>query len=135
MAAEESLNKASVKLLIGLLKIIPMLLAICEAFNSVLYFTGIEAPALSFIGGSSFIPLLFIYIASFVFKFCLYHRMFIYYVVIIHLLNIYDYTIGLPISNTNLLSLHILITFAFLSAVLYLYLKHKLCYRQSNSYC
>ena len=128
MAAEESLNKRSVKILIGTLKIIPMLLAICEAFNSVLYFMGIEAPALSFIGGTSFIPLVFIYIASLVFRFCVYHRMFIYYVATIHLLNIVDYTIGLPISNESILSIHVFITALFLFLILHLYRREKLCW-------
>jgi len=128
MAAEESLNKRSVKILIGTLKIIPMLLAICEAFNSVLYFMDIEAPALSFIGGTSFIPLVFIYIASLVFRFCVYHRMFIYYVATIHLLNIIDYTIGLPISNESILSIHVFITALFLFLILHLYRREKLCW-------
>ena len=127
MAKVEGLNKTLVKVLIYVLRVIPMILAVCEAVNSGLYFFGIEAPVLSFIGGTSFIPLIFIYIASWVFGFCTYHRMFLYYIFILHVINIIDYTIGIPISNCAMLSVHSVITAVFLFLVLYFKKKESCC--------
>ena len=135
MAAEVSLTKHSIKLLVGTLKIIPMLLAVCETFNTVLYYLDINAPVLSFIGGTSFIPLIFIYLSSWVYHFCVYHRMFIYYVAVMHLINIIDYTIGIPIGYYAMLAFHSILISVFLFVTLYLYRKEKLCYRHSNNYC
>lgn len=135
MAAAANLTKHSFKLLVGTLKIIPMLLAICETLNTALYYLDIYLPVLSFIGGTSFIPLIFIYISSWVYHFCAYHRMFIYYVAILHLINIVDYTIGIPIGYYAMLAFHSMIASVFLFTTLYLYRKEKLCYKHSsNSY-
>lgn len=130
MKTEEHLSKKNVVILIRFLKIVPMLLAICESINSVLYFLNIDIPALSYIGGISFIPLLFIYISSWTYKFCSYHRMFLYYVAVINIINIIDFTYNIPISNLSMLSIHAAITAIFLFIILYLYRKEKLCYKQ-----
>lgn len=127
MAKEERLSKASVKVLVSILRIIPMILASCEALNSVLYFLGFEVHELSFIGGTSFIPLLFIYLSSWVFGFCTYHRMFLYYIFVVHVINVIDYTVGIPVSNMAMLSIHAFVTLIFLFLVLYFRNKERLC--------
>ena len=111
------------KIELYLLKIIPMLLALVNFINIILSFNGIDIPFLSYIGGISFIPLIFLYISSYVFKFCEYHRMFLHYVVICNLINIYDYYIGIPIINKSLLILHLIIAGICLIIILYLYVK------------
>lgn len=105
------------------LKIIPMLLALVNFINIVLSFNGIDIPLLSYIGGISFITLAFLYISNYVFKFCEYHRMFLHYIVICNLINIYDYYIGIPITNKILLILHLIIAGICLIIILYLYVK------------
>ena len=111
------------KIELYLLKIMPMLLALVNFINIVLSFNGIDIPLLSYIGGISFIPLVFLYINSYVFKFCEYHRMFLHYVVICNLINIYDYYIGIPITNKILLISHLIIAGICLIIILYLYVK------------
>lgn len=101
----------------------PMLLALVNFINIVLSFNSIDIPLLSYIGGISFIPLVFLYISSYVFKFCEYHRIFLHYVVICNLINIYDYYIGIPITNKSLLILHLIIAGICLIIILYLYVK------------
>lgn len=118
--------KPSVKLYkieLYLLKIMPMLLALVNFINIVFSFNGIDIPLLSYIGSISFIPLVFLYISSYVFKFCKYHRMFLHYIVICNLINIYDYYIGIPITNKSLLILHLIIAGICLIIILYLYVK------------
>lgn len=61
--------------------------------------------------------------------------MFIYYVAVLHIVNIIDYTIGIPVGYYAMLAFHSIVAAVFLFAILYLYRKEKLCYRHSSSYC
>ena len=118
-------NKDLYKIELYLLKVMPMLLAAIYIINTVLSYYDIVLPALSYIGGLSFIPLLFMYISSYVFRFCSYHRMFLYYVVINDLINLIDYYYTLPISDWELFILHMSIAGISLFIILYLYVKSR----------
>ena len=118
-------NKDLYKIELYLLKVMPMLLAAIYLINTVLSYYDIVLPALSYIGGLSFIPLLFMYISSYVFRFCSYHRMFLHYVVINDLINLIDYYYTLPISDWELLILHMSIAGISLFIILYLYVKSR----------
>lgn len=111
------------KLLLVTLKVIPMLLALVCLLNTVLSYAGIDLVVLSYIGGVSILPLVFLYISSYAFRFCEYHRMFLHYVVVNWILNIYDYYVGIPLSDRNLLAMYLIITCVFLFMILYLYLR------------
>lgn len=118
-------NKDLYKIELYLLKVMPMLLAAIYLINTVLSYYDIVLPALSYIGGLSFIPLLFMYISSYVFRFCSYHRMFLHYVVINDLINLIDYYYTLPISDWELFILHMSIAGISLFIILYLYVKSR----------
>ena len=118
-------NKDIYKIELYLLKVMPMLLAAIYLINTVLSYYDIVLPALSYIGGLSFIPLLFMYISSYVFRFCSYHRMFLHYIVINDLINLIDYYYTLPISDWELLILHMSIAGISLFIILYLYVKSR----------
>ena len=72
MAAVESLkrNKIIYKIELGLLKIIPMLMAFMCVLNSVLSYFSIDTCILSYLGGTSILTLILLYISSYTFKFC-----------------------------------------------------------------
>lgn len=124
MAVEERLrDKTLYKLELYLLKIIPMLLALIAFLNTVLSYFDIDLVIWSYIGSVSLLPLIFLYMSSYVFRFCEYHRMFLHYVVITNVLNVYDYYVGIPISDRELLVLHMIITGISLFIILYLYVK------------
>lgn len=127
MGVEESSlrNKDLYKIELYLLKVMPMLLAAIYLINTVLSYYDIVLPALSYIGGLSFIPLLFMYISSYVFRFCSYHRMFLHYIVINDLINLIDYYYTLPISDWELFILHMSIAGISLFIILYLYVKSR----------
>ena len=116
-------NRDLYKIELYLLKVMPMLLAAIYLVNTVLSYYDIVVPALSYIGGLSFIPLVFMYISSYVFRFCSYHRMFLHYIVINDLINLIDYHYTLPISDWELLILHMSIAGISLFIILYLYVK------------
>lgn len=116
-------NKSLYKIELYLLKVMPMLLAAIYLINTVLSYYDIILPVLSYIGGLSLIPLVFMYISSYVFRFCSYHRMFLHYIVINDLINLVDYYYTLPILDWQLLVLHMSIAGISLFIILYLYVK------------
>ena len=116
-------NKDLYKIELYLLKVMPMLLAAIYLVNTVLSYYDIIIPVLSYIGGLSFIPLVFMYVSSYVFRFCSYHRMFLHYIVINDLINLTDYYYTLPILDWELFILHMSIAGISLFIILYLYVK------------
>lgn len=137
MVAEvKSRNKYLYKIEIGLLKILPMLVALIYFTNSILAQYEIDVPILSYIGGMSIIPIIFIYISSYVFKFCSYHRMFLHYIVLVDVINVYDYYIGIGLHYRDMISIHCIIAAITLFFVLYLHRKCKRndkCDKESSS--
>ena len=111
------------KVLLLLLKVIPMLLALTALLNTVFSYFNIESEYLSYI--AALLVIAFLYIASYVFHFCSYHRMFLHYFVINLILNTWDYYWGIPVSDKGLFLLYMSITGVSLFIILYLYLKSK----------
>ena len=122
---QESVNKKLYLLELKLLKSIPPIIALIHIINVATSYIGIQLPILSYIGGISFIPLLFMYISLYAFNFCQYHRMFLHYTVIDNLVCIYDLYVGIPVNDLNMLKIHIIILGISLFVILYLYLKSR----------
>ena len=117
------LRSKQYKLLLVLLKYIPILISLVYVLNTFATYVGIDIPAANNIAGMSLLTWIFVYIATIVFKFCIYHRIFLYYILIVDIINIIDYYIGIPISDFQLLMLHSIITGISLFIILFLYLK------------
>lgn len=120
---EGNLKRSSHKALLLILKFIPMVTSIGYACNILLAYFGIDAAVLSHICGMSLLPWLFVLLATYVFRFCIYHRMFLYYILINDLLNIIDYYIGIPVSASSMIMIHMVVLCAFLFIILYLYVE------------
>lgn len=119
-------SKILYKIELYLLKIMPMLIALIYLINTVTSYFSIDIPILASIAGMSLIPLVFMYISSYVFRFCEYHRMFLHYIAINDILNIYDFYIGINISDRELFILHMILAGVSLFIILFLYVKfHK----------
>lgn len=118
-------NKLLYRMELGLLKILPMLIALIYFINTLLSLFGIDLAILSYIGGISFIPLIFMYLSSYVFKFCEYHRMFLHYIVLDNIISIIDLYIGIPVSTKWIILIHIILFGICLFVILYLYLKSR----------
>lgn len=119
MAKEESLNKALYKIELYIIKIIPFVLALVCFINTTLSYFGIDISFLSYLGGISIFPLLFLYLSSYVFRFCLFHRLPLHYLLLNLILNVVDDYIGIPVSNRGLYSVYLIITFIFILLVAY----------------
>lgn len=133
MVVVEKSKRSEYKLLIIVLKFIPMLTALCYMSSTIFNYFGYNIEPLSNFGGMSLLTWLFIYLASIVFNFCAYHRMFLWYILIDDLFNIIDYYITIPISTDSILMLHNILIGITLFTVLILYVKdNKSIIRKSN---
>ena len=128
VVVEKSRRSNLHKLLLLVLKYIPMVIALCYMLNTMFY---IEP--LSNIAGVSLLTWIFLYLASVVFEFCSYHRMFLWYILIDDILNIVDYYWNIPISTDNLIRIHNILAVITLFIVLVLYAKsNKVIIRKNN---
>lgn len=133
MVVVEKSKRSEYKLLIIVLKFIPMLTALCYMSSTIFNYFGYNIEPLSNIGGMSLLTWLFIYLASIVFNFCSYHRVFLWYIFIDDIFNIIDYYITIPISTDNILMLHNILIGITLFIVLILYVKdNKVIIRKNN---
>lgn len=121
---DPSRNKTLYKILLILLKYIPIVIGVGYMLNTLLLLFGIDLAILSGLIGISLLPWLFLYISSFVFKFCSYHRAFLYYILTIDGLNWIDYIIGIPISTAALISIELVIAGITLIIALWLYVRN-----------
>ena len=128
VVVEKSRRSNLQKLLLLVLKYIPIVIALCYMLNTMFY---IEP--LSNIAGVSLLTWVFLYLASVVFEFCSYHRMFLWYILIDDILNIVDYYWNIPISTDNLIRIHNILAVITLFIVLVLYAKsNKVIIRKNN---
>lgn len=133
MVVVEKSKRSEYKLLIIVLKFIPMLTALCYMSSTIFNYFGYNIEPLSNFGGMSLLTWLFIYLASIVFNFCAYHRMFLWYIFVDDLFNIIDHYIIIPISTDSILMLHNILIGITLFTVLILYVKdNKSIIRKSN---
>lgn len=73
---KRNLSKATYKLGLFILKIIPMIMSIFFLLGMILSYHNIDCRAINYISGVSIIPIIFIYIISYMLQFCEYHRVF-----------------------------------------------------------
>lgn len=109
-----------IKNLILVTKVLPILLAFVYLINSIIsYFTDYSV-ILGYIGSISVLTIIYLYIASYIFKLCEYYRMFLHYCVLIDVINIFDYYIGIPITDKQLLCLYIILSIITMFIILYM---------------
>ena len=125
LVEESSVRKSLYKVFLLLLKFLPFLLALVSVLNTVLSYFCIDLVILSYIGSVSLLPLIFMYIAAFVFKFCIYHRIFLDYTIVSTGLSVYDYYIGIPITDTSIVTLQLVLFFIAIVIALIVHIKEK----------
>ncbi|QOR59851.1 hypothetical protein KNV45_gp31 [uncultured phage cr271_1] len=117
---EKSVNKNQMKLFVLVSKVLPMILALCHLLNCIFGYFNWNNVILGYISGISILTIVYLYFISYLIKLCEYHRMFLHYCVIIDIINIYDYYIGIPITNIQLMFLYIIISIIIMFIILYL---------------
>lgn len=116
----KSINKNQMKLFVLVSKVLPMILALCHLLNCIFGYVGWNNVILGYISGISILTVGYLYLVSYLIKLCGYYRMFLHYCIIIDIINIYDYYIGIPISNIKLLMAYCGLTIILMLSVIYL---------------
>lgn len=127
---EKRVNKELYLIELKLLKLLPYIAALFYLTTTILSYFRIDVVVFNTISGQSLLSLLFMWVSSYVFKFCIYHRIPIYYMLINDIISYYDWYIGIPIDNKELLVLHVILAGITMFVILYLYLKSR-----SNEKC
>lgn len=128
VVVEKSKRSNLHKLLLLVLKYIPMVIALCYMVNTLFYLE-----PLSNIAGVSLLTWIFLYLSSVVFEFCACHRIFLWYILMDDMLNIVNYYWSIPISTDNLIRIHNILAGITLFIVLILYVRNsKIFIRKSN---
>lgn len=120
MVTEEKLSKKMVKNFVLATKVLPMIIAAIHFLNMTISFLYGNDILLNYIGSISLLPILYLYLASYTFKLCEYYRMYLHYTVIINIINIYDYYVGIPISDIEMFILGAILTVILMFIVIYL---------------
>lgn len=125
MAEVENLKSKSLyKLLLIMLKYIPIVVVLSYVLNTFLAYVGIDIPILSILSGMSVLTWLFMYLCAIVFRFCIYYRISLYYILATDSINMLDYYIGIPITDFELLMLHSIIIGTFIFIISFIYVKN-----------
>lgn len=120
MDVVEKSNKSLVKKFVLATKVLPITIALVQFLNMIISFFYGNDIFLNYIGSISLLPILYLYLASYTFKLCNYYRMFLHYSVVVTLINIYDYYIGIPISDIAYLIVGLSLTVILMLVVIYL---------------
>jgi hypothetical protein len=118
-----SISKKLYKILLILVKFIPITLSVIFILYNTLAAMGIVAPILLYIGGSSFIFIILLYLLSWVFQFCYLYRIPLHYVVGSNIIGIIDKVFKIPISNIGMLRIYFVLFGIML--VVYIWLMYK----------
>lgn len=127
MVVEENLrSKTLYKVLILLLKYIPLVIAFCYLLNTLAAIFNFNCQVLSHLAGMSLFTWVFLYISTIVFRFCNYRRMFLWYILVDDVISIADYYLDIPINDFQIIAVHCVLAGICLFIILYLYVKsHK----------
>lgn len=105
-------------------KYVPMLIASMDFISNILAYFDIYLDITLFIGGSSILTTIPMYISSCVYKFCIYHKMAIHYIVVNKIVAFVDNYFIIPVDDFNLLLLSLIIGGIFVSCAIYCHQKY-----------
>ena len=95
-------------------------MALCNVCGIIFPFFGYDLYVFSLLGGSSILPLAFLYLTLYAFHCSTYYRVFLHYIVVTEFLAWIDYLYGIPISDRELVALYITIICIFSFIILFL---------------
>lgn len=116
----EKVNITLFKRFVLVSKVLPMVLAFCHFIHIILSYFYIDTTFINYFASISILTVAYLYLVNYVLKLCSYYRMFLHYCVIIDIFNVYDYYIGIPISDINLLLFYGGVTIIIMFIILYI---------------
>lgn len=116
----EKVNITLFKRFVLVSKVLPMVLAFCHFIHIILSYFYIDTTFINYFASISILTVAYLYLVNYVLKLCSYYRMFLHYCVIIDIFNVYDYYIGIPISDVSLLLFYGGVTIIIMFIILYI---------------
>ena len=116
----EKVNITLFKRFVLVSKVLPMVLAFCHFIHIILSYFYIDTTFINYFASISILTVVYLYLVNYVLKLCSYYRMFLHYCVIIDIFNVYDYYIGIPISDISLLLFYGGVTIIIMFIILYI---------------
>lgn len=116
----EKVNITLFKKFVLVSKVLPMVLAFCHFIHIILSYFYIDTTFINYFASISILTVAYLYLVNYVLKLCSYYRMFLHYCVIIDIFNVYDYYIGIPISDVSLLLFYGGVTIIIMFIILYI---------------
>lgn len=116
----EKVNITLFKRFVLVSKVLPMVLAFCHFIHIILSYFYVDTTFINYFASISILTVAYLYLVNYVLKLCSYYRMFLHYCVIIDIFNIYDYYIGIPISDISLLLFYGGVTIIIMFIILYI---------------
>ena len=116
----EKVNITVFKRFVLVSKVLPMVLAFCHFIHIILSYFYIDTTFINYFASISILTVAYLYLVNYVLKLCSYYRMFLHYCVIIDIFNVYDYYIGIPISDVSLLLFYGGVTIIIMFIILYI---------------
>ena len=116
----EKVNITLFKRFVLVSKVLPVVLAFCHFIHIILSYFYIDTTFINYFASISILTVAYLYLVNYVLKLCSYYRMFLHYCVIIDIFNVYDYYIGIPISDVSLLLFYGGVTIIIMFIILYI---------------
>lgn len=121
--SKPNINKKLYKILLILVKYIPITLAIIFIVQNVFVYMNLTNPILLYLGGSSCIFVVLLYLLSWVFQFCHLYRIPLHYVVISNTIGLLDHIFKFSVSNLCILRVYFVLFGIML--IVYVWLMYK----------
>lgn len=125
MMNDSLVTKNLYKIFLSLVKFIPNFLAIIKIITLILHSFNKTSFVLTCVGGTSVTLLVLLYLISYIFKFCGIYRLSLNYVTLVTVLSIYDWYIGLPISQSAVWRMYSIFTGVFMTSWIIIWYTHR----------
>ena len=127
MKKEEKLERSlKHKSFLVILKFIPHFTALMYIIYTLFQFINIDLITIGYIFHISIASWSFIFITSIIFRYCYVHRLPLYYIALNDITTIIDTYISIPISDINLLGVHLILIGILIFGYTYYYVNNKL---------
>ena len=119
------LRKNLYKIFLSSVKFLPIVLAGFQIALTTCNYLGISAPIITYIGGSSFIFIVLLFIISYVFQFCYLYRIPLWYITVLGIINVMRHFGCIPVDIYIYYQIVAIITGIFISLFIYYMYKNR----------
>lgn len=123
---EKQIRNLKHKSFLIITKFIPHFIALFYVIYTFLGFLGIDAIVLGYFVNVSLLTWIYIYLNSLIFRYCYVHRLPLYYIITNDAITIIDNYYNIPISDFNLIVIHLLLIGLLIMGYSFYYIKFKL---------